>query len=357
MLNNRSYKPAEKIPIEVRTISQPDPAWAYTHHAFIVFFNGRFFAMWSQGRFNEDDCGQRVMISHSDDFYRWSEPEPLVDSIKGEHSDMVLTAGGFYTDGDTLAAYYFAYEYTKESIRDGNRLPEEQCQRSKSVSYLITSKDGFNWSSAAIIPVCPNINHPPQPTDSGRLIIAGASEFPYTDDPTGISGWQRSGLPQNAVPDAKKQGAQLICEGSFYQTDDRALHMVVRSDTLWLWCSDSHDDGVTWGPLYPTQFTDDSAKFHFGRLPDGRFYYIGNPIRGRLRNPLMLCLSVDGENFDRQYILGDTPYRRQFPGLYKGGHFGYPHSLVRNGYLYVIYSKQKEYVEICRCRLEDITEK
>ena len=68
----------------------------------------------------------------------------------------------------------------------------------------------------------------------------------------------------------------------------------------------------------------------------------------------MLCVSEDGENFDRHYTLRDEPYTKKYPGLYKGGVYGYPVSLVHDGYLYVIYSKHKEAIEVTRVALSDI---
>ena len=69
------------------------------------------------------------------------------------------------------------------------------------------------------------------------------------------------------------------------------------------------------------------------------------------RCPLDLYLSQNGEDFNRHYVLRDEPYEIRFEGMYKGGIYGYPHSLIHNGYLYVIYSKRKEAVEVTRVEL------
>jgi hypothetical protein len=39
-----------------------------------------------------------------------------------------------------------------------------------------------------------------------------------------------------------------LCEGAFYQTDDRVLHMLLRTNTERLWLTESSDDGTTWSP-------------------------------------------------------------------------------------------------------------
>jgi predicted neuraminidase len=148
----------------------------------------------------------------------------------------------------------------------------------------------------------------------------------------------------------------MLCEGSFFQTEDGTIHMLLRSSALQLWVTRSRDDGTTWSPPEPTGFTDNNTKFHFGMLPDGTYYYVGSPdpLPKGHRNPLVLSLSDDGAAFRRHFILKDDQRSKQFPGMYKNGQYGYPHSLVHDGYLYVIYSVCKEQIEILRVPIETI---
>jgi hypothetical protein len=157
---------------------------------------------------------------------------------------------------------------------------------------------------------------------------------------------------------AKRQGwTAALCEGSFYQTDDGRLHMLLRNtarlNARRLWLSESSDNGVTWSTPVETEFSDTNAKFHFGRLPDGRFYYVGNPVGGG-RTPLALSLARDGVRFTDHYILGDSHYESRRPGRWKGGEYGYPHSMVHDGFLWVIVSRQKEAVEVLRVALSEL---
>jgi hypothetical protein len=157
---------------------------------------------------------------------------------------------------------------------------------------------------------------------------------------------------------AQRQGwSAHLCEGSFYQTDDGVLHMLLRNtsktNARCLWLTESRDNGATWSAPVETEFSDTNAKFHFGRLPNKRFYYVGNPI-GRDRTPLVLSLSRDGVTFDRHFILGDTHYEQRKPGHAKGGQYGYPHTLIHDGSLYVIVSRRKEAVEVLRVALEEL---
>ena len=368
MINNRTSRPAEKLSSQRFSIYEPESAWFYSHHASIAFFRGMFYAAWSNGRVNEDDFGQRVVLSVSEDGEHWSALRPVVTPEMFGNSDPVLTSGGFYIHEDTLYLYYGSYYYDPEIAPLGVR-PKTDCEHCGTDLGYISTSDGVHWSApkSLSIPFVPN--HPPKKTSSGRLILAGNVMFPYTDHPNGVEGWNITGIYGNAfdtlpfaddsaairkIAQARGWNAELLCEGSFYQTDDAVLHMMLRSNGGVLWHSSSVDDGETWSEPLPTEFSDDGSKFHFGRLPDGRFYGVCNSVVKSHRLPLDLYLSSDGENFDRRYILRDEPYKRRREGIYKGGHYGYPHTMIHDGSMYIIYSKMKECVEVTKISLEDL---
>jgi predicted neuraminidase len=346
---------ARRPRVESVFLYRPESEWTYSHHASITFFRGRFYAIWSNGRQDEDAPGQRVLLSSAADFARWTTPRPLVGPVTDAQGvERVLTAAGFHQHGDTLVAYIGNYGPHKETTR----------------LQAVTTSDGETWSPIRDIGLPVNPNHPPQRTASGRLILCGNISFPYTDEPTGLAGWRMTGLyPPEMASTIKDDPASFwdiarrqdwpaaLCEGSFYQTVDGVLHMLLRSTGKQhrsrLWLTESRDDGASWSTPVETDFSDTDAKFHLGRLPDGRFYYLGNPI-GAGRTPLVLSLSRDGVTFDRHYILGETPYVQRRPGRAKGGEYGYPHSLVHDGFLHVIVSRQKEAVEVLRVALAEL---
>jgi hypothetical protein len=266
--------------------------------------------------------------------------------------ERVLTAAGFHAHAGTLVAYFGDYGPRKE----GTRL------------WAMTTQDGEDWGEWLDmgIPVCPNFG--PSPTRSGRLIIPGNTSFPYTDDPSGLNGWTMAGIyppdmagitddPDSFWVIAEKAGwPTAVCEGSFMQTDDGVLHMLLRAELRgfrWrLWQTDSDDDGTTWCPAAETEYTDCNAKFHLGRLPDGRFYNVGNPLAGN-RWPLIMSLSEDGVSFDRHLILGEGHWDLP-PDAHKPGEYGYPHTLVHEGYLYLLVSRQKQAIEVLRVAVGDL---
>ncbi len=356
-----------QLPVESAWIYNPQPGWSFSHHAHVTWFRGKFHAIWSNGRVNEDDLGQRVLTASSVDFHHWSTPQPLIGSHAAPGPETVLTAAGFHQHDGKLVAYIGAFEYSPDALLNGVR--PFNCKGHMHTRMLIsTTIDGNIWSDFinTQIPIVPN--HGPQAIASGRLIISGNIMFPYSDDASGLTGWTQSGIYPSGMTIADdseglelvKKAAQwpvpMLCEGSFFQTDDSVLHMMLRTNSEMLWLTESRDDGASWSKPTPTEFSDNSTKFHFGRLPDGRFYYIGcpDPQPQWRRSPLVLSLSTDGIRFNRHYIFGNAPYERRYEGMHKVGSYGYPHSMVHDGYLYVIFSRQKEAIEISRVALRDI---
>ena len=144
--------------VEKRRIYTPDgteDAWYYSHHPFITRFKGKFYAVYSSAFRNEDDVGQRIMLATSEDFDDWNV-QVLVDSTFGENSYLTLYATGLYNDGETLTAYYTAYEYVADSLRkneDGSTLrPEEKfSKRVRHAPRYIQTTDGITWTEPKFV--------------------------------------------------------------------------------------------------------------------------------------------------------------------------------------------------------------
>lgn len=332
-------------------IYSPDKEWLYNHHPSVIRFKDQFIAIWSNGFKDEDSPGQRVVYATSKDFKHWSPITVLASPVKINDTLTVLTAAGLYQYKGTLVAYYGEYTQHRENTH----------------LWAKTSTDGVHWSAPInmYVPLIPN--HGPQLINGGRLIISGNFMFPYTDDKRGISGWKWSSFYPDSLyrqdnssafyAPAAKLGLPPLCEGSFYQTDDNVIHMLLRvTGKGWkgrLWLTESKDEGLTWSRPVETDFSDNDSKFHFGRLPDKRFYYVGIPdtLHHYDRNPLVLSLSKDGELFGDNYIIANEPYHLKQEGLWKGGQYGYPVTMIYNGEMYVIVSRQKEAIEILRFKL------
>lgn len=358
MINNSSGATIRTVlPKKLSKVYYPRGCdWSYSHHAALGYFKGTFFAMWSNGMVNEDHPGQRVLYSISHDGENWSTAEVLMNP---EPEEAVLTSAGFYDNGEKIIAYAGFYEYEDPHVFQlghGNKNVTLICRE---------SDDGINWSPIQDlkIPIVPN--HGPQKTADGRLIISGNMMFPYSDETDGIHGWKLTGIspfPWEPLFDdcqgigirAEYFKQKAVCEGSFYQTDDKVLHMLLRTGEKMLALSESYDNGTTWSEIKDTEFSDCSSKFHCGRLPDGRYYIVGNPDPAGNRCPLVISTSRDGITFDREYVVDGKWSKPRINGYGKGGIFGYPHSMIVDRTMYIICSENKEDVNVYRVDLSDL---
>ena len=342
---------------------------AYSHHPQITSLEGRLYATWSSGVRHEDDVGQRMVMSTSDDEGRtWSRPRTLVEPQEGQFAQEVVTSEGLHVYGNTLVAYYGVYEYTAAGLTDGHRHPagkrmaatHERWHQRTRTEAIVSEDGGESWSAPrqVVDRFVPNLS--PVPLTSGRLIMPGNISFPYSDDPSGLTGWTPSGLPRlpkGYVDDPEgfhracdqRGDPTHYCEGSFYQTDDGLVRMMLRTSEQRLAVSESRDEGATWSEPRWTSYTDCRCRTHFGRLPDGRYYGLSCPAPGSARTPLVLALGEDGVVFDQHYVLGDAPAKPpRFPGRHKGGRYGYPYLCIVDERVYVIYSIAKEDVAVRR---------
>lgn len=335
-----------------------DSAWYYSHHPYVTKFGDNYYVFYSSGRRNEDDVSQRVMMGVSSDFKNWTT-SVLVDSQRpaGAKADSVLTCAGVYLQNGKMNVYYFSYDYDESLLRenpDGTPLrPKAETGvslHSVSTAYYITTEDGVHWSAPVSLGNQVSGNMSPILLEDGEhMIWAGHRNVSYTTDITGTSGWNRSA--SSIDPSAKHMTD--VCESSFYQLSDGTVVMLSRTSSDNLAACVSFDYGVTWSNSYETDFHSSVSKFMMGKLPDGRYFYLGNDATSR--NDLYIKISTDGVNFSTWYLLGaGTGYSQQKTGMYKGGGYGYCTYYMDATTLYIVYSLEKEGVEVMKVPLSSL---
>jgi predicted neuraminidase len=122
-----------------------------------------------------------------------------------------------------------------------------------------------------------------------------------------------------------------------------------------LYRSFSNDGGHSWTPPVRTNFPDAKAKFNALRLSTGQYIMASNPKGGvDPRIPLTLSTSSDGIVFTKVRILLDEPTSARYPNPSK--HSGYQYPLVSevNGFVFIVFSKNQEDIEILRIPLTEI---
>ena len=122
----------------------------------------------------------------------------------------------------------------------------------------------------------------------------------------------------------------------------------------------SFDNGKTWTAATRTNFPDSCARSNAGKLPDGQVYVINNilPMAPRPggRSMLAISLSRDGLKFDRSAVIRFVSRPQRYQGKFKSMGYQYPHSVVVGEHLWVIYSVNKEDIEVARIPLAELYE-
>jgi hypothetical protein len=294
-----------KLDLEEICIFRGRAGAAYNHHPQILIDHGRLYASWSNGIFDGDLPGQRMLFAVSENGGETWSTEAQITPPPIEKTS-TYTAEGIRSHDGKLIAYYGHYGYTDLSL-DWHGMPNGRCiedyrgsadewvHKDIFAAVRVSDDGGRTWGTPIrnAEKFVPNLR--PFSTRSGRLIMPGNVTYPYTDDPAGVEGWKRSGLPRlpNWVVDDPegfhkacffRRDPRNYCEASFYQTDDGVLHMMQRIDPIapnpsegLLAVTESVDDGVKWSEPMMTSFTDCGCRFQFGRLPDGRFFGLSCP--------------------------------------------------------------------------------
>lgn len=116
----------------------------------------------------------------------------------------------------------------------------------------------------------------------------------------------------------------------------------------------SRDDGKTWTRPTRTNFPDANSRATAGVLPDGRVYVISN-INPDGRDPLAMSLSKDGLQFGCVALIRHHAPPLRHEGRWKNAGFQYPHSAIVDGSLLVLYSVNKEDIQVTHIPLSELS--
>lgn len=381
MFNNYNYskETAVRVPVNTVEIYHAGGEFWYSHSPYVVWFKNRLVVMWLVNAIDEEENGQDVLLSYSDDFLHWTTPVKLPVDDEFRRKGM-LYSGGFKVSGDMLVLY-FAYSEYVVPLKAGEK--RENFEQKNTRTYCITTEDCIHFSDPIDLNIDVLCIDPPQTTSTGKVVMASDFIFPWTDDQNGLTGFHKASFhsrevyenyPDNSVTQyqvGKFAGLDVnLIEASLLDYGDGHLKMLIRSrDTRNfvqyenemythnvsdnLYATDS-TDGMNWSPIYRTDFTNNDSKFNAGRLSDGRFYIVSNPDRLGLRLPLVISLSEDGENFTKHYIVREDFNNIRLMGRFKQYGCQYPFTIEHDGWLFIVYSVCKEDVHITRISLKDL---
>ena len=171
-----------------------------------------------------------------------------------------------------------------------------------------------------------------------RILISDAAD--------GLAGWRPA-----AITPADPSPFQYTEPNLLIRPDGQPV-IGFRSLDGRLYATTSNDGGESWEPPVRTKFPDSTSRFHLRRLPDGRCILINNPSGKQYdRSVLALSISDDGITYDRAYALRSEAAKQGFTGERKVDGWQYPHSVVWNDSLFVVYSVNKEDIAVSRVPL------
>ena len=347
---------------------------AYSHHTHIIYHEGRLYAAWTNHLQDEDWPGQRVLMRQSTDLGKtWQPPLSEPPAVLFPSLDDWKKAGDAVTkDNRTGTSNGFAVVdgrlFAINEVLPWGGMQALGCGRlARHINNDGTLGDLF-W----LEPTRPS-------TPPGRMDYPDLSDPKFKDVGTKINAfladkerrnlltWDFKGKrntsteiePGNAgsPPDGHR-----LCEPSTsYRTPDGRLVNLWRdlggrdrkttpaSGRLYLSFSD--DGGEHWSIPAPSAIPNCSSRPSAGNLPDGRCFIMTNPVS---RQHLILSLSTNGRTFDKHFLVNKEKEKMRFGGKYKGGAAAYQHYCFAGNYCFVIYSVNKEDVEIVRFPLRSL---
>lgn len=317
---------------------------AFCHHPTIFYYKDRFFATWSNGDKDEDFSRQRVMYATSKDGYKWSKATNLTDIIP----ERAYTPCGFWVrDGELLALASLKNSRASKLVGSDEKVMKAY--------RWDTARSAFEYSGI-IIKDFSAVEGPRQVADGQWLMFGKPGPGAVPPDRTiryakgGINAkdnWTIKSLPNDDIEH----------DIFWYTLSDGNLLSVEATGEIphrQLVSMFSNDKGNSWSKPVQSNFPDADSRLYGLRLSNGRYVLLNNPNLSRYRIPLSIALSSDGKKFDRIANIRIEQTNKKFSGHAKAPGYQYVRAIEQAGKLWIIYSVNKEDVEITAISLEEI---
>jgi hypothetical protein len=334
-----------RLPVDHAIVSDVHAQKGVNQHNYLVFFDGKFWAMWSDGPRVEDMGGQVVKYSTSPDGLTWAPPKFLTGYPPG-----TPPGSPHYNTRDKEGMRYISRGFW---VRDGQLLALASLDEAAGFFGPSLALHAFRWDAATekwidagVVQQNAINNFPPHQMPSGEWAMT-RRKFDYKD--TGVEfliGGVKAMDDWISRPVVRGVGGDVILkaeEPMWWTLPDGNLAAFFRDNAVshYIYRAFSTDNGRTWSPPVQTDFPDARSKLHGIRLTDGRYVLVSNSNPAR-RDPLTLAVSADGLVFTKLfYIVG-------------GRHIDYPQVMQHGDFLYVAHSGAKMSVEVERIRIADL---
>ena len=329
-----------EIPSDHVFVSDVRVETGMNNHNYLVYHNGQYWIMWSEGPGVEDRVGQRVAYATSPDGLDWSEPQFITPyppkskpsspyfNTRSERGYRYIARGFWQREGELLALISFdeAGKFFGESL--------------ELRAFRFNAADE-SWEDIGVVYDNAINNFPPKLLPNGEWMMTRRSHdrhvFMLTGGTKEFDQWE-----SHPVVGYGESGMEAE-EPYWWELPDGNLLALFRDNARsgFLFRSFSSDHGRTWSEPVRTDFPDARSKFNGLRLSDGRYVLVSNP-NPKKRDPMALSISDDGIVFNKMgYIVG-------------GKVIDYPHVIEQDGNLLVAYNGEKRTIEVLKIRIADI---
>lgn len=311
-------------------------------HNYLTHFDGRYWAIWSDGPGVEDRVGQRVKFATSEDGMHWSQPDFVTPEPPGSGPGSPWY--GTRTDK--------GFRYISRGLwqRDGELLALASLDEAAGFFGKSLELRAFRWNSrqnvwqeAGIVFRDTINNFPPLRLRTGEWMMSRRTHDYKSTGVHFLIGGETALDQWQSFPVLGSASELKAEEPDWWILPDQRLVAVFRDNRRsgFLYRSFCSDDGRTWSLPVRTNFPDATSKVCGLRLQDGRYVLVNNPNPKR-RDPLTLAISDDGLVFRKMLF------------LVGGRHVDYPHVIEHDGRLLIAFSGGKQSVEVLQVTLADM---
>lgn len=366
---NFRYDFLENIKTTTLLTATPETG-TWNHHPYVAYFKGVLFANWDTHARDENASGQHGVFRRSTDTGKtWTPVEELfpplsanVPTAEPSQSTRFQTSYGFVVVEDSL--------YAVTDVAEWQRPDAKKIKPRIKIGLLCRAvhPDGalgnIFWLSDD--PPAPVPGFPAYPAGEPSLVAKinayfrqpahapqlsfGGNAHPDSDDEHGMS----EPAPAWRLDD----GTWVKLYRDSGSMHARTLREEEASKSRRNYVAFSFDNGKSWTKPTRTSFPDACARSNAGRLPDRQVYVINNvlPLSTKKggRSLLAISLSRGGLTFDRMAVIRFVAPEQRYKGRSKSIGYAYPHSTVVGEHLWVIYSVNKEDIEIARIPLSNL---
>lgn len=181
---------------------------------------------------------------------------------------------------------------------------------------------------------------------SGRIVAPSSCEknkdwrsfVDISDD--NMKTWEKTDFVERPKRYNKVVG---MIQPTLWESEPDKVHMLLRTNSRYVYRSDSEDGGKTWCKAYKTGLFNNNSGIDVAQLDDGRLFLVSNPVKENWgeRTPLtVVCSEDNGYTWDMGVVLETSP-----------GEYSYPGVIVRGNELLITYTWNRKKIVFAKVKI------